>query len=265
MEWPSTRPSQVIAARVDYGHGEGQIRNCYFPDGSGGADAAGYGSAIRVLPRSIGTLELSHSWFENFADPAIAAAQSRGPVHVTEAYVHNTSLELTGPAQVTLSIFVNDGPSPTSKASGRDAMRCAILGDRPTDEGEVYLEGCGFNWTLVGAGGHPINALAGVNQLTTYLCRFHNTTTQANVALGGGSADIHRSGVSGGAPNLRQTGGLIGTEEFTEIASPAASSQPPIPAPPAVGTTPTPTSTEGLDEPSVGKPGGAYGRFYNVE
>lgn len=255
MEWGGLQTPQAIAARVEYPRGEGRIVNCYFQDGSNS------GTGIRVLPNSHGSLELVRSWFEEWSDGAFQTPPAHGPVDIRECYIENTTsaLRMTGPISVRLSQFVSNGASPPSQLTGRDEIACWVDGSKSDFEQSVYLEACEFDWTY--EGGYPVDALSSGDEVTLYLCRFHNETTMENVAVGGGRLDVYRCAVSGSSGNLREEGGIVGTVEFDEFTEKVVSDSAPISAPPPEGETP---KEDYKGTPSIGKMGGSYGRFYNA-
>lgn len=261
MDWPSSHPSQTIAAQVDYARGEGRIRGCYFPDGAG---TTGYGTAIRETGDSIGKLQVQYSWFEDWVDAAIDLQDGFGPAVISQCYVRNTTggIRVNGPIQLMSSTFVCDGVTPIA-ASGHETMECWLAGDRRTDRDTVYIEDCDFAWLSEGAAsaGHPIDNTTGVEHLQMFDCRLHNETSEETLAVGGGSVDVHLTEESGTARTLQQTGGFFGTKQIRGGSGVVADPSPPIPDPPVLGE--TPSSPEAGDV-KVGRPGGSSGRFYGI-
>lgn len=259
MEWPSSHPSETIAAQVDYARGQGRIRGCYFSDGAG---TSGHATAIRAVGESIGTLQVQYSWFEDWADAAIDLQDGLGPVLISQCYVRNSTggIRVNGPAQLMSSTFVCDGETPTD-AMGHETMECWLAGDRRTDSDTVYIEDCDFAWLSEGAAsaGHPIDDTTGVDHLQMFACRVHNETSEETFAVGGGSVDVHLTEESGTARTLQQTGGFFSTKQIRGGSGVTADVSPPIPAPPVLGETP---DSPDAGDVKVGRPGGSSGRFY---
>ena len=235
-----------------------RFTDCYWPDGAvDGGEESNHGCIGSFQDYTSGaTLVFERCWFHGWSEDTVYASKPDVDLRLIDCYFHNT---ISGPrvSNVTMRgcTSVSDGAIPIEAWSGSAFQSGVWLNGEKDTPGEPLIEDCDFYMTGPDAT-HPIKGNTLPGPLTVRDTRIHNETGKAAIWADGDESEFLNVTVSGNNTDVAADGAT--TTDVTTVDGEAADPSPPIPEPPAEGSIPggsgsdggstsTPTSTDTTD------------------